>query len=214
MGTPSEAYRQRVRKLFDTSIWSYGEFKLKLGPPSEKIELTFDAYKVEKDGSSLSEKPHLLALFEALTLDFYRPHYLGSIFKSVYPQERFNPTTSPARVMRLLIRLDQWFKQQELPLFIHFKKSEFALYASAPIAVIIQRGKKISTSDIKWNAIKDAFDGRSFSAAKISKALSISKSSSLRLISQALVDGSITKAGTNRGTEYRFKGRTKRAKAA
>ncbi len=215
MGTPSEAYRQRARQMWGKSMRSVGSYRLHLGGAiSGSTARTFDPHAVSKDGSSLSEKPHLLALFEALTLDFYRPIYLGAIFKHVYPEEHFNPTTSPPRVMRLLVRLDKWFEAQKLPLRVYFKKSEFALHSLEPMTVMIQRGPRLSVADLKWKTLREHFDGKPISASKISEALGISKRTSLRLISQALTDGEIEKVGQSRGTEYRFKARKKRDPAA
>ncbi len=214
MGTPSEAYRQRARQLYGKALRPLGQFRLLLAGANQETKRTFDPYLVSADGTSLSEKPHLLALFEALTLDFYRPHYLAALFKYVYPEERFNPTTSPARVMQLLNRLDDWFKEHQWPLYVHFKKSEFSLQSNQPIVVIIQRGKKMSATDIKWNTIREKFAGKTFSAEKISKALGVSRSSALRLIAEALEEGRIQKVGQSRGTEYRFSDRIRKNKTA
>lgn len=214
LGTPSQPYQQRIHQLFGKITWPRGDYKLLLAGATVDCDLVFNPFEISKSSESLSEKPQLLALYQALTLDFYRPHYIGAIFKFVYPDERFNPTTSPQRVMRLLERLDSWFKENGWPLAIHFKKSEFALQSNQPIAVVIQRGKTISVEEIKWSAVKEQFQDRTFTVTKLMAVLNLSKSTAVRLLTQALEDGLISKSGVGRSTQYRFRSRSKRDKAA
>ncbi len=212
MGTPSEHYRQRARQLFGKVIKPQGQFELLLG--GDQSDLSFDPFKSNKNGEALSHKPHLLAMFEALTLDFYKPSYLGSLFKYIYPDEKFNPSTSPQRLMKLMTRLDRWFEENAWPLRVQFKKSEFALRADAPVRVVIQRGKKVSSSDAKWLELKEIFKGRGFSVTQITQELKVSKSSAQRMIREALAQSRIISVGGGRSTTYRFSFQKKAKDAA
>jgi len=174
----------------------------------------FDPYEKQNSQAALYEQPHLLALFEALTIDFYKPNHLGALFKAVYPTEKFNPYTSPARVMQLLKRLDRWLQSNQVPVRVEFKKSQFSLTATAPVYVIVQRGKKMSSFEGRWSEIKNSFDGRTFTSAKISEVVGISKTSAQRLIKQALQDGRVQTVGRGRGAAYQFATRKKSKQAA
>ncbi len=205
LGTPSEAYRQRVRKLCGQACKSEGRYEWDLvASASDEAQNSSTSTLVFDPKVKLADKKYLLSLFETLTVDFYKPSYLGSIFKGVYANEKFNPFTSPARVMKLLKRLDQWFLEEKIPLRIHFKKSEFALQATGPIRIVLRRGKRLAGENRKWTQIKKAFAGRSFTAASVSEVLEISKSSAQRLIQKALAANQIQASGRGRSTVYQF----------
>lgn len=210
MGTPSEWYRQRVRKLYGANLKLSGKYLWYLGDPDQESQtkLEFDPY------SKLYEKPLLLKTFDALTCDFYKPSNLGFLFQKLYPDEKFNPFSSPPRILQLLKRLDAWFTENQIPLRVVFKKSEFQLTSTENIFVSIQRGKPVSSMDAQILKLKGHFDGRSFSPTTASIALAISKSTIHKVINEALADGRLTKTNSGRGVAYRFSRQTKMRKAA
>lgn len=214
VGTPSEHYRQRARKLFGQDFKLNGNlwwFLPKAGSSSNEIEkqncLQFDPYK------QLHDNPMLLNLFDALTCDFYKPANLGFLFQKIYSDEKFNPFTSPSRVLQLLRRLDAVLTKQNSSLRIVFKKSEFQLQALEDTNILVRRGKVITSYAAVTLKLKEHFDGRSFTPTKACQALNISKSSIHRIINEALSEGGLTKVGLGRGVNYRF-ARTKKLKEA
>lgn len=213
MGTPSENYRQRVRRLYGKSVKSNGQYLLNLGQSEVQGLQIFDPYRKQSDDSALYKKPQLLSLFDALTLDFYKPSNIGLLFQKIYPDEKFNPFTSPPRVLQLLKRLNSWFIEQDCTLRVSFKKSEFSLKSDSPIAVCIQRGIKLSVNDGKLSDLKLHFNDKTFSAVLVSEKMGISNTSAKRLIQQAIGNGKVMAMGRGRGTLYRFVPR-KRLKAA
>lgn len=214
MGTPSELYRHRARQLFKKDIKPQGHIFWEIQNAKNATVTDFNPYEKRNGQTALFEKPHLLALFEALTLDFYKPAHLGALFKSVYPTEKFNPFTSPARVMRLLKRLDDWFLSQQVALRVEFKKSEFHLVASSPVRILIQRGQKLTSRSGRWTEIKSSLQGRTFTSSKISELTGISIASAQRLIKSAVNEGLLTVRGKGPNTAYQFSLRKKLGKAA
>lgn len=214
MGTPSEHYRQRARQLFQKAVKPFGHYSWDLSEGAHDASPVFDPYEKQNGRSALFEKPQLLALFLALTRDFYKPVHLGGIFKSVYPLEKFNPYTSPARVLQLLKRLDGWFRQHEIPLRVDFKKSEFSLKATAPLRVLVQRGKRMSATEGRWSEIKALFEGRTFTTSKISETTGISKASAQRLVKEAIAEGKVQCIGRGRNVRYKFQSKNKGSVAA
>lgn len=206
MGTPSEIYRQRARKLFKTDIIFRGLYELKLQvPTSSDAEYVFNPYQKLAGRAALFDKPLLLSLFEALTADFYQPSHISMLFKKIYPDEKFNPFTSPARVLQLLRRLDSWFKENLIPLKVRFKKSEFCLKALGQITIQIQRGKDLanrSSKNYQLADLRNTIKEKSLSVERIGKLLNISDSSVRRLLDQGLHNGEIKKLGSGRGTLY------------
>lgn len=213
MGTPSEYYRERARDLFGKKTKPLGDFEWVLNSHLPGEEIFFDPTKKIDGKAALYDHPHLLSLFQALTLDFYRPSHLGALFKAVYPEEKFNPYSSPGRVLQLLRRLDRWLQAQEAPVRVEFKKSQFSLTSAVPVRIQIQRGQKLSPVKSRWGELRDAFGDRTFSTAQISKTLGLSKTSVQRLVREALAQGHIRASGRGRGVSYQFNNR-KRAKSA
>ncbi len=219
IGTPCDSYRLRARTLFGKAVKATGNYQLLLLPPegdrhSNLRAHHFDPYETESEANALHTTPLLLATFEALTVDFYKPAYIGSLFKFIYPEEKFNPYTSPPRILRLLKRLDQWLKAASVPLAVQFKKSEFQLKASTPILIQIRRGPRLTSSAGKLSELYKAFPGRSFSSSSAATQMGVSVSSAQKLIKQALADGILISCGRGRGSLYRFAPRNKRRSAA
>lgn len=209
MGTPFEHYRQRVRRLYGKDVKSSGQYLLKLGDDKNESTEIFDPYH-----KALYKKPHLLAVYDALTLDFYKPSSLGFLFQKIYPTEKFNPYSSPPRILRLLTRLDSWFINHNSPLRVVFKKSEFALTSLTPLHIRIQRGNKLSAKNGKFSELKYHFNNRTFSTTVVSETMGISNASAKRLIQQAIADGKVITVGRGRGTLYRLIARKRNVSAA
>jgi hypothetical protein len=206
MGTPYEPYRRRVRKLFDTNLIAKGQYDLLLtdGAPRSSETPVFDPNKKGEAPEALYEKPLLLALYNAITEDFYQPANLGILFQKIYPEEKFNPYSSPARVLGLLKRLNEWFHENSYPIEVSFKKSEFRLVSSRPIVLVVQRGLQLTVTDGKIGELKNRFQSKTFSTAEVCEVLGISKTSANRLLAAALKEGKLIKDKARVGRIYCF----------
>lgn len=215
MGSPSEHYRQRARRLFGNAVIPLGHYHYTLGSKSNAQEV-FDPYAQQKDKEALYEKPMLLALFEALTQDFYQPSHIGALFQHIYKHEKFDPNTSPDRVLKLIKRLNLWFVAQSVSLRVRLKKSEFCLIAhdDHQIQILISKGKKLSKNGGQIHQLKRLFRDRTFSAQHVADKLNMSRGSARSLITQALKTGQIVKTGTGRATTYRLKSKYVKGLAA
>ncbi len=216
LGTPSEHYRQRVRRLFGKHLVSRGNYYLTLGSsPEANPKRNFSPYDVQKDGKALYNKTQLLALYEALTMDFYKPSHIGLLFQRIYRDEKFNPFTSPDRVLKLIKRLNHWFISNELPIRVHIKKSEFALISQGEsIQILVHRAQKLSKEVGNIQQLKHLFDGRTFSASQVSEKMKISKSSAKNMINQAVEAGYLTQRGSRRPAIYQITSKQVKRSAA
>ena len=95
-----------------------------------------------------------------------------------------------------------------------FKKSEFKLKSLENIFVVVQRGKKLSLTDVKFLELKDNFQDSNFSLTDVSKTLGISKASSERLLSKAFDEGRVIKDRKKQGMAYRLVPINQKKKAA
>lgn len=211
-GTPFEFYRQRARRLFGKNLLSQGTLHLQLGDTTSTCVQSFSPFETQKGGESLHGKPQLLMLFQALTLDFYRPSHIGLLFQRIYKDEAFNPFSSPARVLSLMKRLNQWFSDQQVPLKVRMKKSEFSLTAvdGASVQVLIHRAQTLTKQSGHLKTLKALFKDKTFSAQLVADKMKISKTSAQSLLGQAIDEGAILKIGTGRGTSYVFASKSRK----
>ena len=218
MGTPFKGYRQRARQLFGKSIILKGDFQWLLGDFNlPQKPFLFNPYqKAESATESLHVKSQLLALFEALTLDFYKASHIGFLFQHIYKDEKFNPFTSPKRVLTLMKRLNHWFTNQNIPLRVRFKKSEFALTTlnNFPVQVLVRRATTLSKQNGNLALLRQHFQHRTFSSQNISSKMNISKTSAQELIQKGLNEGLLLKKGNGRATVYSLVTRVRKRSAA
>lgn len=81
----------------------------------------------------LSQNPVLLGTLRALSRDFYRPVRVGQLMESLFPDEHFNPITSPQRIFQCIRRLRRWFRESGFPLQIRLHQGQYQLQATGPI---------------------------------------------------------------------------------
>ncbi|MCM2282612.1 MAG: hypothetical protein NDI61_12285 [Bdellovibrionaceae bacterium] len=224
IGTPSDHFRDRARRLSGRNVkaqggflWHIQESKFASGVDellSNTPHPEFDPGQKIGSGRALFDSPQLFALYDALTKDFYKPSNIGMLFRLIYPDEIFNPFSSPGRILQILKRLNLWFAQSDFPVRVRFKKSEFRLTSDEGIFLKVQRGKPLSVLDAKLDILRDRFKDRAFSTLNVAEALGISTASAKRLLSESTAKGELTQSGKGRAVQYRLKKRGRRGLAA
>ncbi len=81
----------------------------------------------------------LKTLFIALTKDLYRSIRLVELSDELFPEEYFNPESTPARIARLISTARKWLLQQNYPLTIKTKNNSFRLQFHQPCSLILQK---------------------------------------------------------------------------
>lgn len=166
-GSPFEYYRKRARQLTAKTISTQGEYHWTLGSNTAHTKQIFNPYE-KQAGAALFDKPMLLALFDALTKDFYKPSNMGLLFQNIYKNEEFNPDTTPDRILKLIKRLNLWFAEHAIQLRVIIKKSEFSLAApeGAQVQIIIRPAVKLSKTSGSILQLKKVFQERNFTEKK------------------------------------------------
>lgn len=208
MGTPSEIYRRRARQYYGQRFIATGRYNLLLTPASDnKTKDTknfFDPMKKSIKNEALHEKPLLYALYHALLRDFYQPHTLGTLFSLIYPDEKYNPYSSPGRVVQLMRRLNTWFLENEVSLQVQFLKNECRLIATQAIYVVVQRGNQQSADKARDAEIRKHFHGESFTILQLAEAMQASRPTAERWLRKASGQGKVIKERRKHGVVYRF----------
>jgi len=144
----------------------------------------------------------------SLCSDFYRPLYIGEMFTSLFPGEYYHPEHSPVRVANVVKRTRQWIKQHRLPIALTVKERLHSLRIdNRDFAIRLTANAKraeVTGEVILIRRLRQSVAGTSFKAHDVAQALSISRSSALRLLNKGIALGEIQQSGFNRNTTYRF----------
>lgn len=140
--------RQKV--YWGTPYSEYRASRIKHFCPEFKAQSSFDFCHSDsnKDASlidlqsanSLSRLP--LILLRLLTRDFYKPIPLGQLHALLYPQEVFNPLSSPNRVNFHVDQLRKWIDNQALGLEIEVHNRSYKLKITPDLKLRLYRKYK------------------------------------------------------------------------
>lgn len=205
LGTPYLGYRRKIKRALGTAKFNFsdGLDQIMIRTIKSAADLsTPDCEPVTIRQSELLMKmgksTKLRILFQVLCRDFYRPIQLGEVFHHLYPSEFYNYESSPGRVLKLTQRLQQWLKQQGLPLQIKLWRQKLKLCSIAPVDLFLSPvANKINYQMSLWGRLTERLTERlmtkTFSVDQIVHALQISERSAQRLICWAkqhkLVEG-------------------------
>ncbi|MCB0377264.1 MAG: hypothetical protein KDD33_02110 [Bdellovibrionales bacterium] len=110
-GTPFASFRSYilnhlgVERLPGSFIWMDGRSQ-------DSIDINIDLHKVEDVPLPFGMGVHRLWML--LASDFYRPWSIGRIFNSLFPDELYDPSTSPKKVYRLIEKLQEAIEKNDI----------------------------------------------------------------------------------------------------
>lgn len=216
-GTRWKEYRERAIRLlrphFPAENFSYSGKYLWSPEVLGCSAAVVDAHPVIMGLNGLPEQETLFAAYNLLTSDFYSPFNLGALFQEVYPNEYFDPYSTPERILRTLFRLKTWFRKNKLPLSVALKRGEFRIYAIAPVKLHLTHGAKPSRNIHSLEYVKKHFQHRAFSAGDVAAQLKLSRATSLKILKSGVDAGWLISSGATRARIYRFTGRPRNQKA-
>lgn len=202
-GTLFESYQKRILqdyshpvKLPDSYMW-----KDSLKPPTHILNLTTG----DLDNSKLFLKPGqlLFRLANILCSDFYRPFRVAFLHSLLYPEEYFNPQTSPAKIHEAVKRFKKWLGKHKLPYEIVETSGAYQLRVGKGGAIRVS-GKAMDSQTILLSKLKSKWPGRAFSTKEACLVLKVSSRTASRIIKRAQKEGKLNKTGDSSSTRYRF----------
>ncbi len=199
-GTPFESYRKRIFLEFSRPLTVPESYLWQLGPKAGGKH--WEPYGKER---KLKPGQLLFRTLSALTSDFYRPQRMGALHALIYPEEFFNPISSPMRVHQAVRRLRVWFRQKRVPLEIEERSGSYYLSSAAGCGVLLPRHLPAeSLLDARLKILRWKWGEEFFSAAHAQKVLKTSSRTTLRLLQAAVEDGQIARFGASSACRYRF----------
>jgi len=207
LGTSHSSFRKRIKKMYQPDFAIPRAKVLRLDGDKKTGSRIFDFTKGCEQGGekSLSQFPLLFRLLQILTEDLYRPAPIGSIASRLYPDEYFNPLSSPQKAHQVIFRLRQWLKENEIPLEISMLNENYQLDATGPYSIRVLRGqKKISKNEALMERVKSQFTGRPFNSQDMAKTLMLSPRSTQKFLSWAVKSKKILRLAAGRASRYRL----------
>ncbi len=206
-GTSLPSFRKRIKKIYKPDFAIPRDFVWRFGESSSPSRI-FDISKGCEEGGqkALSPYPLLFNLLRVLTEDFYRPAPLGTLIDHLYPDEFFNPHSTPQKTYQIISRLRQWFKDESIPLDIVVDDKDYQLVALDTYSIRVVRSQSaVSKNAALVERLKVQFGGNAFTSNDVASALSLAPRSAQRFLSWALENKKVSKLASGRSARYRLK---------
>ncbi len=153
---------------------------------------------------------HALLIF--LCRDFYRPAPLLSIFSRLFPEDYFNPDSSPNRVHHVVSRLRHWFVQGRIPVDLAPDPEGYRMEFRQPFVFRIPREPlDLRGRELELRRLRALLEPRPGSAASEGFTMreavdrtEVSAATVKRLLKWAVDQGKLIREGRTHRTRYRF----------
>lgn len=193
-GTPHRDFRKRMEKshTFPDQQWVFRSANAK-----EQLDPWFPG-----DGEGdLSHR-----CFVLLLRDFYRPLRTGEAFNVLFPQEYFNPDSSPNRVHKTINRTRNWLEKLNLPFLLSESDGSYSLRIPENYQ-LLGRKKLLNFEETHFLLQRfQTLENSEFNAEELSKLLGQSQSMTQRIVKRAVEEGTLIKLGSGRFTAYKLAG--------
>lgn len=198
-GTPHKAFRNRVTS--QTGLQVESESYIYGNPTAPCVDVTAGNIVGLKPGKKVHQ------VLDVVLRDFYRPASVGALFSELYPTERFNVQTSPARVHQLLSRTRVWLQENEIPAVLKSENNgvQMELTDAFSFCVPLER-TGLNTFGSQWARLKKTFPADAeFTASEARETIGLKPSSFKSLIRWALNTHQVDRFGQSVSTKYKMK---------
>ncbi len=207
-GTPYKQFHRRAEKFWGARILlgTKGDFPVESTAQGFGLKpLLFDPHDfVDPKMRDLEMQPTLAKGLAILSTDRYRPVRLGALFYELYPNEHFDPFSSPLRVNNVIFRLRRLLKDARVPLGIKVKDNDIQLFAVASNVRLTCRRRRTNRNDGFLELARHHFIGRGFTLTEFCSVSGMSRSFCLRILRNGIQRKIIESVGMGRACRYKF----------
>lgn len=203
-GTPFESFRRDLQRDFRPAVQVPETYRWELGSGKKPAEIDVAAGRGPsgewlKTGNAVHR---LLLLFAS---DFYQPFRVPALFSRLFPNEYFDPASSPPRVHQTIKFLRQWLAAAGAHADVAVEDGFYRLVATGPCVLLLGAVPAAAPKEaIVVEKLRKHFSGREFSAKEAGDVLRTSARSALRVLQRAMEAGSVGRRGTRSAARYRF----------
>jgi len=207
-GTPFASFREHLTKIFSETLEMPPAYTLELGTVEKEgsvysLDLQTGVMGKKRAKLKVGQLPH--RLLRTLASDFYRPFRGAQIHSALFPDEYFNPNSSPQRVRQLIARLRATLSENKTPLEIIESEGAYRLRATSATRLRIPNRAPLSSVGLWVERLRQAFEGReSFTAAEVSAALETNLWTVRLALKNAKREGFLRQVGKGPASGYLF----------
>jgi hypothetical protein len=201
-GTPYAPYRERIETRLGyvaplSFAWRLGEAR------ASSLSLDLGAGVCGKE--SMEPGSLLHRTLSALCQDFYRPMRTPELSAVIYPEELFNPGSSPVKVRQALKRLRALFARTGIAIDVARGPLGYQLTALEPTCISVPKVLKFDPpSKITLERLEAKWGTRAFSVNEAAAFLGVSPRSALRYLAEGCHQGTCAREGRSIQTKFRF----------
>lgn len=188
-GTPYPGYRKKMLSDFPEEIKLPKSYVHKFWYASDEMPHQFNLSTgvLEGTGKSLEVGNLSYRLFCLLAKDLFRPIGVFKLFSELFPEEQFDPFSSPHRVYENIGRLRKELHRQKIPLEVSEEQGTYSIKPRGPVAL------RFDSTPLPGNRslmqlkrfLNLRFEARSFTRKDFCRELGVSYRSAERLLNWA-----------------------------
>jgi hypothetical protein len=223
-GTPYQQLKEKIAKEISPQLPMIDFYERKLmthslTPLTKHIDVTKGVERTSGGKLKLASNVH--RLLNIFCSDFYRNFSSNYLYSLLFPNEYYNPDSSPSRIQINISRLRQWFSDYEIPLEILEENSFYRLQAFGPVVIKVPT----NSSSLLRNQDKSSFQQDNsvhqevifeqtilslehdiyFAKKDLAKKLDISEKTAQRILHKLCTQGKVIRINKGRATRYMIK---------
>ncbi len=204
-GTPYKSFRSGARVQAPDTWEIPQQFQVSNKTSGQKY-LEWVSGASDNKSNSLKVGSIIHSTFQALSEDQFRPRPLGSLFSHLYPDDYFDPNSSPNRVSQAIFRLRSWCKTHKFDFQIIERDGLYQLHPGEQSGIMFgSQNLKLSKNEsllikIQNSAISEHFTKTDVVPKYFANAMAFS-----RWTRWAISEGYIQTTGNTRSKSYSIK---------
>lgn len=150
-------------------------------------------------------------LLRSLASDLFGDHSSGSLFNAVFPDEFFNPHSSPGRVHHAVRDLRAKLSEAESALTVEQVDGKYRLSCTQPVVIWLPLRIALGKSQVHAETLRDAFGNGPFQVSEVADRLTLSLKTAQRVLRDGVDRGLLERTGNGKSTKYTVKDGSRRA---
>lgn len=206
-GTSFQQLRDRIEFLWGKPVPKFQVYDRNIGLGKTKKNDIFDVAMGNdlNTGARLKPGQVLHRLLQTLSSEAHYPFSTTKLFSRVFRDLKFNPVTSPQQIYGAIRRLDKWFKQNKIPLFVDSNRQGYRLRSSRGYILRIKNpGITVTRADEFVSRLKELGLKDGFSLKLVLKNLKMPRRTVIRMLTEAVRGGRLKREGRTSLTKYFF----------
>lgn len=211
-GSPFEGARARVASRIPGGEAAIpARYEHAVGEGAGAAARWLDVATGESFRGTSSLKPGQLPqrLLAALVSDFYAPPTIIQLHADMYPENHFNPASSPARVWQAIKRLRAWLASGKIPLAVREEDGRYYPHSTGGLRLRLEKPARDPLSPVLREFVRRLareFGPRPFQAAEVERACGVSRWTACARLREAEASGKLAREGRAASTRYRLQG--------